>query len=70
MIPSFHRSIITSHGDIYLLGGSDQKKLTEIYSYEPVSRTLFPSGNLIVPRSSFGVCYLHPYIYSVSGFSQ
>ena len=69
-IPPFHRSITTPHGDIYLLGGSDQKKLAEIYSYEPINRTLLPAGSLLTARSSFAVCYLHPYIYSACGFAQ
>ncbi|KAM3128114.1 hypothetical protein pb186bvf_019760 [Paramecium bursaria] len=69
LIPKYHQSIITQHGDIYLLGGvdSNNKRNSNIYYYEPVNCKLVRCGQLILPRSSFGIVYLHPHIYSITG---
>jgi len=68
-IPSQHRSVITSSGEIYLTGGldSEAQNLDQVYLYHPEDQTLLPKAKLKYGRSSHGTCIQQNYIYIVGG---
>jgi len=73
-IPPFHKSITTPKGDIFLIGGSDadnsKKKLRSTFIFDFKLNTLVPKANMIVPRSSFAICYVNGFIYVVGGLTN
>ena len=62
----------TPSGDTYLIGGRQQEglKLGDIYKYESLNKNLLSVGNMKIPRSSHGVCFVYPYIYLIGGFTN
>lgn len=67
-LPSFHKSIATPDGSIYLIGGTrpDKGKSDVIYKFQ--NGTLVEEADRMKEgRSSFGVCYLRNSIYVVGG---
>lgn len=57
-IPSFHRTIATEKGDIYLIGGTSPetlKRSKDIYQYNKTAKTLTKVAELLVARSSHSV---------------
>ena len=73
-IPPFHKSITTSKGHIYLIGGSDsdnsRKKLKTTYQFDFKKNVLLQKNNMIVPRSSFAICCMNNAIYVVGGLTN
>lgn len=70
-IPRFHKSVISPRGNIYLLGGTSletNKKISNIYIYDPRARDLKNVGNMLNPRSSHSVCVHKDAIFIVGGF--
>lgn len=72
-IPSFHRTLATEKGVIYLIGGTNVESLQKssaIYQYDPLHFTLKEVGQLAVARSSHSmVCYQN-IIYVVGGVAE
>ena len=73
-IPPFHKSITTSKGHIYLIGGSDsentKKKLKTTYQFDFKNSTLLQKSNMMVSRSSFAICSMNNAIYAVGGLTN
>lgn len=73
-IPSFHKSIVTPNGDIYVVGGCDaddqSKKLPTTYQYDWNKNTLVMRAKMNCGRSSFGICYMNKSIWVVGGLTD
>lgn len=76
-IPSFHKTVTLSNGDVYLIGGTnaDGSKSGAIYKHQSQLATggrvlVKESDEMSVSRSSFGVCFLRNCIYVVSGITS
>jgi hypothetical protein len=72
-IPSFHRSIATEEGVIYLIGGTDEdsmKKSSRIYEYAPGTRTLKAVSEMKHSRSSHSLVCNRGLIYIVGGMGD
>ena len=71
-IPTFHKSIITPQGDIFLTGGSipdnSGRKSNGTFYYDWSANSLRGLPNMINGRSSHGICYLNGNIYIIGGF--
>jgi hypothetical protein len=70
-MPSFHKSISTPNGDLYLIGGSlpgTGTKSQKIYKYDFDNHTLNYCTNLKYGRSSHALCFNNRYIYIVGGY--
>lgn len=74
-IPSFHRSIATENGNIYLIGGTitntvEKSKSTAIFQYDPMANSLKQVSSLNVGRSSHSIVCLKKMIYIAGGMSN
>ena len=72
-IPSFHRTVATENGVIYLIGGTNIENLqksSSIYQYDPLHATLSQVGNLQVGRSSQSMVCYKKIIYIVGGVAD
>jgi len=71
-IPAFHESLITSAGEIFMIGGSlDQKtKIDCVFIYDFENKNLIRRPNMSIARSSFSACYCNDYIYALGGITD
>ncbi len=71
-IPSFHKSIATPLGEIYLIGGRLQsgKKSDEVYSFDFDTKRLKLVGKLKEARSSHTLVYLNGCIFVIGGLAE
>lgn len=70
-IPIRHRSIITPQGKIYLTGGVEHNRTTNLtMRYVPETCKLELMKPMIYPRKSHGMCYLNGFIYCIGGFTE
>ena len=72
-IPSFHRTIATSQGEIYLIGGTfieNMRKSNKIYQYDPMNRSLKHVASLQVGRSSHSIAFVKNNIFIVGGMAD
>lgn len=75
-LPSFHKSLATPNGNLYLTGGSidtetaAKGKSKYIYQFDFNNNTLIPLATMFNPRSSHGICYMNNYIYMIGGFEK
>lgn len=73
LIPSFHRTVATESGTIYLIGGTNIETLQKsptIYQFDPLHSTLNPVGALNVARSSHSMVCLKKIIYIAGGVAE
>ena len=59
-VPRFHKSLITPDGTIFLLGGTStdsNRKNEDIFFYDYNKNTLKQFSKMLLPRSSFSVCF-------------
>jgi hypothetical protein len=72
-IPSFHRTTATENGNIFVIGGTSvdsMRKSKAIYQFDPSSKTLTQTSQLIVPRSSHSVLCHKEMIYITGGMTD
>lgn len=72
-VPSFHRTVATENGNIYVVGGTvidTLKKSSSIYQYDPVSKALVQASQLIIPRSSHSIICHRELIYITGGMAD
>ncbi|KAL4480469.1 hypothetical protein ABPG74_020985 [Tetrahymena malaccensis] len=73
-IPSFHKSIATPIGELFLTGGTipdgQMNKSGWIYQYDWSSQSLIQLSSMNHPRSSHGIAYLAGKIYVVGGYEH
>lgn len=72
-IPSFHRTVATEDGNIFVLGGTildDLRRSKLIYQYDPAKHTLKSVAELAVPRSSHSVLCHRGIVYIVGGMTD
>jgi N-acetylneuraminic acid mutarotase len=72
-IPSFHKSVATENGRIYLIGGtimSNMQKSTIIYQFNPMANSLKQVSAMNVGRSSQSMVCLKNMIYITGGMSN
>jgi hypothetical protein len=66
-IPQGHTSIITSNGQLFLIGGGGSNRTCE-YGYYHM--TLVKRRDMKTYRWGHGVCYVNYFIYAIGGRSQ
>lgn len=74
-IPSFHRTVATESGTIFIVGGTIAErenfmKSKTIYQYDPSGKTLLKVAELIVARSSHSVVCHKELIYIAGGMTE
>ncbi|EAR95289.2 kelch motif protein (macronuclear) [Tetrahymena thermophila SB210] len=73
-IPSFHKSIATPIGELFLTGGTipdgQMNKSGWIYQYDWQNQSLIQLSSMNHPRSSHGIAYLAGKIYVVGGYEH
>jgi N-acetylneuraminic acid mutarotase len=72
-IPSFHRTIATEKGEIYVIGGTSAdtlKRTKDIYQYNKSGKTLLKVAELLVARSSHSVLCHQGLIYISGGMTN
>ena len=72
-IPSFHRTIATERGEIFVIGGTNPetlKRSRDIYKCDYAAATLRKVAELIIPRSSHSILCHEGTIYISGGMTN
>jgi hypothetical protein len=72
-IPSFHRTVATARGIIYLIGGTNVdtlKRSRDIYRYDRPGKTLVKVTELSIARSSHSIVYHNGLIFITGGMTN
>lgn len=72
MIPSFHRTVATEDGQIFLIGGNNPNmtKSNKIYKYDPLKKILVETAHMSMGRSSHSIVCHKKILYITGGVSD